>query len=119
MRLAAASGILGRDAACAVWYLSGVPDMCASDHELERYAEWFTLFGRIVNDWHPDRPPYDCLVLLGAGPEARGRGLGSALPRHRLASLDLVGVPIYLVATTRCCERGRLFPCRLSAPGRA
>lgn len=45
-------------------------------------------------------------MLLGARPEAQGRRLGSALLRHRLASLDLGGVPTYLVATTRRSERG-------------
>jgi GNAT superfamily N-acetyltransferase len=82
------------------------PTRAPPDHELGHYAEWFTLFGRIVNDWHPDRPQHDYLVLLGAGHEARGRGLGSALLRHRFASLDLVGVPTYLVATTRRFEQG-------------
>jgi hypothetical protein len=109
LRLAAASGILGRDAACAVWYPSGVPDTGVSDHELEHYAERFTLFGQIVYDRHPDRPPHDYLMLLGARFEARGRGLGSAPPRHRLASLDLVGVLTYLVATTRRSARGGYF----------
>jgi GNAT superfamily N-acetyltransferase len=94
------------DAACAVWYPSGVPDMGASDHELEHYAERFTLFEQVMHDRHPDRPPHDYLMLLGARPEAQGRGLGSALLRHRLASLDLVGVPAYLVATTRRSAQG-------------
>lgn len=61
---------------------------------------------QIMHARHPDRPPHDYLMLLGARPEAQGRGLGSALLRHRLASHDLVGVPTYLVATPRRSEQG-------------
>lgn len=52
---------------------------------------------------HPHEPHW-YLPLIGVEPMAQGRGLGTALLRHRLERCDAEGLPAYLEATT---ERNR------------
>ncbi len=98
---------IAEDSACAVWFPSDAPD---PGHDLAAiagpYAERFSLFERIMHDWHPAGSAHDYLMLLGARPDQQRRGLGSALLRHRHADLDPAGKPTYLVATTRRSAHG-------------
>ncbi len=54
---------------------------------------------------HRPRDPHWLLADLAAAPHARGRGVGSALLAHRLATVDVVGLPAYLEATTDASRR--------------
>jgi len=49
---------------------------------------------------HRPRYPHWFLADLGTDPAARGRGVGSTLLAHRLATADRTGAPVYLEATT-------------------
>jgi ribosomal protein S18 acetylase RimI-like enzyme len=44
--------------------------------------------------------PHVYLSSIGVLPEQRGRGVGSAILRHRLASADQSAHPVYLEAST-------------------
>lgn len=50
----------------------------------------------------PARPrqPHWYLGLIGTAPSHRGRGVGSALLRHQLASIDEAGLPTYLESSS-------------------
>lgn len=45
--------------------------------------------------WHPEEPVW-YLAMIGVDPQARNRGLGSALMAHGLARVDEAGLPAYL-----------------------
>lgn len=45
---------------------------------------------------HRPKAPHWYLKVIGASPQARGRGVGSALIRHGLAQADRAGVGVYL-----------------------
>ncbi|MFV0253031.1 MAG: GNAT family N-acetyltransferase [Beutenbergiaceae bacterium] len=49
--------------------------------------------------------PHWYLADIAAAPDAQGRGVGSALLKHRLAIIDGAGLPGYLQATTPDSER--------------
>ncbi len=95
--------------AVALWLPSGVsPDEDAIDVHFE------SVFGDDGRDdrnavlaqmdaVHPHQPHW-YLPLIGVDPAAQGLGLGSALLRHRAASLDRDRLPAYLEATS---ERSR------------
>ncbi|MGH8880461.1 MAG: GNAT family N-acetyltransferase [Stackebrandtia sp.] len=65
------------------------------DAALERVA----VVHRTVAEQHPDLP-HLYLASMGVIPECRGRGIGGALLRHRLAEADVSGLPAYLEAST-------------------
>lgn len=46
------------------------------------------------------KAPHWYLKVIGTAPEARGRGVGSALIRHGLAQADHAGVGVYLESST-------------------
>ena len=46
------------------------------------------------------KAPHWYLKVIGTAPEARGRGVGSALIRHGLAQADRAGVGVYLESST-------------------
>jgi ribosomal protein S18 acetylase RimI-like enzyme len=48
---------------------------------------------------HPKQPHY-YLFAMGVKPELQGRGVGSVLLKHRLATCDLEKMPAYLEAST-------------------
>jgi GNAT superfamily N-acetyltransferase len=49
---------------------------------------------------HPRKPPHWYLAVMGVAPEWQGKGLGTALMRPGLDSLDAGGTPAYLEAST-------------------
>lgn len=49
---------------------------------------------------HPRKPPHTYLAVMGVAPEWQGRGLGTALMRPGLESLDAQRAPAYLEAST-------------------
>ena len=49
---------------------------------------------------HPRRPSHWYLAVMGVAPEWQGKGLGSALMKPALDSLDADGVPSYLESST-------------------
>ncbi len=49
---------------------------------------------------HPRRPSHWYLAVMGVAPEWQGRGLGTALMRPALETLDAEGLPAYLEAST-------------------
>lgn len=50
---------------------------------------------------HRPRSPHWYLAVIGTAPEARGKGLGSALLRERLAVCDRDRIPAYLESSNR------------------
>jgi ribosomal protein S18 acetylase RimI-like enzyme len=50
---------------------------------------------------HRPKVPHWYLKDLGTTPEARGRGVGSALLRHRIADADRTGTGVYLESSSR------------------
>lgn len=51
-----------------------------------------------MGHFHPQEPHW-YLPLIGTDPTAQGRGLGSALLQHTLATCDADGLPAYLEST--------------------
>ncbi len=49
---------------------------------------------------HPRRPPHWYLAVMGVVPERQGRGLGGALIRPGLETLDADGIPAYLESSS-------------------
>jgi len=49
---------------------------------------------------HPRQESHDQLQFIAVHPDHQGRGVGSALLRHRLARLDAARRPAYLEATS-------------------
>jgi GNAT superfamily N-acetyltransferase len=49
---------------------------------------------------HPRKPPHWYLAVMGVAPEWQGKGLGSALMKPALDSLDGDGIPAYLESST-------------------
>lgn len=62
---------------------------------LDRVAE----VTRLIAEVHPDRP-HLYLASMGVVPDCRGRGVGAAMLRHRLAAADAAGRASYLEAST-------------------
>lgn len=67
----------------------------AADPGLDRVAAVTAL----IAEHHPDKP-HLYLASMGVVPDCRGRGVGGALLRHRLAAADAAGRPAYLEAST-------------------
>ena len=49
---------------------------------------------------HPRQPPHWYLAFMGVAPEWQGKGLGTALMRPALETLDAAGTPAYLESST-------------------
>ncbi|RZQ60443.1 GNAT family N-acetyltransferase [Amycolatopsis suaedae] len=54
----------------------------------------------MIEQRHPRHADHLYLVALGVHPDHRGRGLGGAVLRHRLAEADSRGEPVYLEASS-------------------
>ncbi|MDO5662896.1 MAG: GNAT family N-acetyltransferase [Brachybacterium sp.] len=101
------SAILG----AAIWVLPGsrgeslggilraAPQMLRATGSLRRLRST----GRVLRALDEARPtePHWYLLTLGVVPDAAGRGVGSALVRHRLTTVDAQGAPAYLEAATK------------------
>ncbi|MGO1317831.1 MAG: GNAT family N-acetyltransferase [Cellulomonadaceae bacterium] len=59
---------------------------------------------RAVDAFRP-REPHWYFHDIAAAPQARGRGVGTALLRHRIAAVDRQPMPVFLEATTPSSER--------------
>jgi ribosomal protein S18 acetylase RimI-like enzyme len=60
----------------------------------------FETLGRLMGEHHPKPVPHAYLTFIAVAPEVWGQGLGTALLRHKLAQLDLAGMPAYLEASS-------------------
>ena len=79
-------------------------------HEIAQIPEYLRVYGhRVVDAIRCDielvkvrpRKPHWYLTFVGAHPDARGTGVGSALMRHRLDRADRDGVGAYLESSSR------------------
>lgn len=61
----------------------------------------FILLDIAQHTHHPVGVPHEYLMFLAVMPHRQGHGLGSALLRHRLTTLDTARTPVYLEATDR------------------
>ncbi len=92
--------------AVAVWFDNTTPIPEPDDYELRRaaacgrFTERFIFLDDLLHSRHPTEPHHH-LAFLAVSPYAQGRGLGTALLRHRLAALDAAGVPSYLEAASQ------------------
>nr|CEL21512.1 amino acid permease-associated region [Kibdelosporangium sp. MJ126-NF4] len=92
----------------AVWYpaVFGPPNSAPRDIEQRvdimcgPYAPRFHALGQAMTGAHPTMP-HHYLAYVSVVPELQGRGIGTALVRHRLRELDIANVPAYLEATNR------------------
>lgn len=71
---------------------------------LGRHIALFVSEERIGRRYHPTDPHW-YLSAIAASPTARGRGVGSALLRHRLLMVDREHQPAYLEASTAASAR--------------
>jgi GNAT superfamily N-acetyltransferase len=69
------------------------------------YAARLGEFDRQSAEIHPTDRDHMYLMFIVVRPELTGRGIGTALLRHRLATLDREGTPAYLEATNLDSER--------------
>lgn len=74
---------------------AALADLATTEPELTRIATVM----RLVTSRHPDTP-HVYLSAMGVLPHARGRGVGGAILRHRLARADDQRQPVYLEAST-------------------
>lgn len=91
----------------ALWEAPGhAPPVHHTVWHLPAYA---AVFGRRLRDAlrtdraaaaHRPRVPHWYLKDLGTAPEARGRGVGAALLRHRITAADATGTGIYLESSS-------------------
>ncbi|CAM5241950.1 GCN5-like N-acetyltransferase [Streptomyces spiroverticillatus] len=91
------------DAAAAFWVPAeaqekAVPDAATIEVLTGILGERAAQFGAAVETaaHHAPQEPHWSLALIGADPEARGQGHGSALLRSGLAQADAAGQPVYL-----------------------
>jgi predicted N-acetyltransferase YhbS len=95
----------GQGQAAAVWFdrTAEVPEPDDYDRRLvEACGEWtdrFRVLDELFEENHPEEPHHH-LALLAVEPSHQGRGLGSALLRHRHAMLDRAGTAAYLEASS-------------------
>ncbi len=64
-------------------------------------AARFRVLDDLMTAQHPHDRAHAYLPFIAVDPAHQGRGVGSALLRHRLAQLDAAGVPAYLEASTQ------------------
>ena len=96
-----------RAVGAAIWQPPGphplgwrtVPFSLGSGAALGRDIPRMIAMGRAVSAARP-RMPHWYLQLLGVEPDAQGTGVGSALVREHLATVDAQGMPAYLETTT-------------------
>jgi len=97
----AALGELAADGAAVAVWLPRAADPPEFDVDLiPRELTRLRTFMALTEQRHPAGRAHLHLVFLGVAPDARGRGLGSALLRARLAEADAAAVPAYLEASS-------------------
>lgn len=91
----------------AVWHAPGESRGPLS--EVREAAAYLRIYGSRCRDAvttyrmadaHRPRVPHWYLAVIGSSPDARGRGVGSALIRHRLAVADARGQGTYLESSS-------------------
>jgi ribosomal protein S18 acetylase RimI-like enzyme len=92
--------------AVAVWFDNTTVYPDPENYELRRaaacgrFTERFVFLDDLLHSRHPTRPHHH-LAFLAVSPYTQGRGLGTALLRHHLNTLDAAGVPSYLEAASQ------------------
>ncbi|WP_329430630.1 GNAT family N-acetyltransferase [Streptosporangium sp. NBC_01495] len=86
--------------AAAVWLPRAAEPPVLDDEALPDHLSRLRTFITLTEQRHPNGRAHLHLVFPGVAPEARGRGLGGALLRERLAAADAEGVPAYLEASS-------------------
>jgi ribosomal protein S18 acetylase RimI-like enzyme len=92
--------------AVAVWFDNTTTYPKPDNYELRRaaacgrFTERFVFLDDLLHSRHPARSHHH-LAFLAVSPYTQGRGLGTALLRHRLKALDSAGVPSYLEAASQ------------------
>ncbi|MFJ2740590.1 GNAT family N-acetyltransferase [Streptomyces sp. NPDC087440] len=97
-------GLCERTASAAAFWVpaeaqeKAVPDAATIEVLTGILGERAAQFGAAVETAarHAPQEPHWSLALIGADPEARGQGHGSALLRSGLAQADAAGQPVYL-----------------------
>jgi GNAT superfamily N-acetyltransferase len=84
----------------AVWLPRGAEPPVGDRQPIPDALDRLRTFLELTEARHPAGTAHLYLVLLGVVPAARGRGLGAALLRERLARADADGLPAYLEATS-------------------
>jgi ribosomal protein S18 acetylase RimI-like enzyme len=101
-------------AGVAVWLDFPFPDIPEYDERLAAacgpWADRFRMLDQEFHKLHPTDREHGYLCFLGVLEAHQGRGMGTALMRHRLAELDAAGKPSYLEASN---ARSRRFYQRL------
>lgn len=94
-------------AAVAVWFpvspddhgdpgfVDRVAEFCG-----EYYASRFRALDQVMAKNHPAEAPHHYLNFIAVRPELQGKGLGTALLRHKITDLDAIGMPAYLEASS-------------------
>lgn len=96
--------VIGEQAA-AVWFDRTAPAPEPPDYDrrlaaaCDPWTDRFRLLDGLFDEHHPEAP-HEHLALLAVDPRSQGRGLGTALLRHRHRDLDQAGVPAYLEASS-------------------
>jgi GNAT superfamily N-acetyltransferase len=94
--------------AVALWYPPGGSENTAEDERqllstaqslLGEYADVFLKGCDLIEASHPNGQPHYYLSLLGTHDHHRGKGLGMALLRENLRTIDAAGMPAYLEST--------------------
>ncbi|MEV4318855.1 amino acid permease [Actinocrispum sp. NPDC049592] len=100
--------VSGDTSGVAVWYAAAAgppraepPDFTRRLHAIcGPYTERFLALHAAMDAAHPVRP-HHYLAFVAVTPEQQGRGIGTALIRHRLQELENMAMPVYLEATNR------------------
>jgi GNAT superfamily N-acetyltransferase len=90
--------------AVAAWFpANAIPDIADYDGRLAVacgvHTPRFVVLDAAMHAHHPEAPAHAYLAFLSVVPDARGRGLGSALLDVHHARLDAEGTPAYLEAS--------------------
>ncbi len=98
----------GDTSGVAVWYPAASGPPSAEPPDLARrlhaicgpYTERFLALHQAMGAAHPGQP-HHYLAFVAVTPSQQGRGIGTALIRHRLQELEIAAMPAYLEATNR------------------
>ena len=75
--------------------------LCAFDSAIDKpSAARFAILDQLMSANHPGAATHAYLPFIGVVPGAQGRGVGTALLRHRFADLDANNRPAYLEASS-------------------